>query len=223
MLQVFSSHLKNKYTDVKTMCKNMAPDWKHGKFDINNEIKINPWDYVGLGYPGANDAADMMNIIETVNLIKENVFKGNNVPGKTKIATAVKSEDTIDTAIRTMKNVLMTYKYMAHADTARIFVAQAIRVSTRFEEADNAVAAQSTKGYTKQGLKGKWETFVKGHTTVAITKMEDFLDHWMDEIEKLLDGTDATEDDAARATRRTKIETLRAVVDATKGTWTNPF
>lgn len=224
--QLLKEFMKDR--NIKPLCKPMERGgFKKGNVPING-VPQNPWDYIGGAYPSDQPGGhgDEMNIIiESVNLVKENAFKLHRLPGEGAMAAACKSEDTVDKAIRTMKNIIMTYKYMKEPTINDIFVDQVNRVADRFEEAENAVRAFSGNTYTTNDLKNKWKTFMRTRTTQVISKFHQFFDTWIVEIEKVLEGTDEEEDVyfPGRADRREKIKTLREVVDDVKNTWTNPF
>ncbi|RMZ84991.1 hypothetical protein DV738_g325, partial [Chaetothyriales sp. CBS 135597] len=75
-------------------------------------------------YP-AFEEDEFVRVIEPINIIKQKVFREKDwIPGESIMDKAVASEATVDRAIRTMKNVLMTYEYVAHADMSKILAAQ---------------------------------------------------------------------------------------------------
>ena len=135
---------------------------------------------------------------------------------------AVQSEATVHQAIRSMKNALMTYKYQALPAITTIFSAQVGRIEANFVTAEAAIKA-GNPAYTVQGLAQQWNIWSRGYTDLVIARYETFFNTWLPKIEKVLENTDPTQDDAARATLRTKITLLRAEVNAVRGTWNNPL
>ena len=156
LLQVFMKQFARRGTD--SICCRMAS----GGFNAGNVLvggqNQNPWRYIGLAYPSNHDNAHELNfIIEPVNLVKERAFKGINLVSPTKMQNACTSEDTVDTAMRSMKIVMMTYKYTTMPAISEIYVAQATRTAIRFDVAEDAVVAHNPN-YTKNNLKGSGRT-----------------------------------------------------------------
>lgn len=166
---------------------------------------------------------EMMWIIEPVNLIKETLWKGQSIAGENKMAQAVATEDSVATAVKSMKNVLMTYKYMAMDEMGRTLIKQTNRVAERFDEAEDYLTKLPGGGYQSQGLGNKFKAFIKGEFTVVMGKMDRFFSTWVPKITAVLDGTDETTDDADRAELRRRINAMHDEVTATSRSWTNPF
>ncbi|KAL3423877.1 glycosyl hydrolases family 18 protein, partial [Phlyctema vagabunda] len=223
MLKVFMQKNYEKKGDANSVCAQMAKGgWKKGSVPING-VGQNPWSFVATGYPSSDaNSAEMMIIIEPVNLLKERAFKGTALVSAKKMADAVKSETTVHSAIRSMKHVLLTYKYMALPEISTIYVDQIERVETNFNTAEDALKAADSS-YTKHNLGDQWKTWSRGYTSFVIKRFDDFINLWMPQIEKVLENTDSTQDDAGRAELRTKIETLKQALEDASGTWTNPL
>lgn len=107
-----------------------------------------PWQYIadafpykaatdnGKAYP-ANHEDEFVYVLEPINIVKEFAFKNNEaLPGNGDMTKAVASEQTVDNAIRTMKNILLTYKYMTDPTIQATLVTQAQRVADRMSEVE---------------------------------------------------------------------------------------
>ncbi len=191
---------------------------------IDGAANIYPWDFIGSAFPGENNGFgnEVNRIIEPVNIVKENAFKGNRLPKESQMAGFCASELTVDRAIRTMKIVIMTIKYLQEDAIRVIWNAQAARVADRFETAEDALATLDPN-YSNLDLRSKWEVFVVENAEVAIGQLDTFLTRWIGPIENVLADTDPDEDNAGRARRRTTITNLRAQVDAVVNQLTHPF
>ncbi|RMZ83679.1 hypothetical protein DV738_g1033, partial [Chaetothyriales sp. CBS 135597] len=199
---------------------------------VTNGNDLSPWDYVGATFPHKATTSypafmedEFVRVIESINIIKQKVFrKKDSIPGEKGMAKAVASEATVDRAIRTMKNVLMTYEYVAHADIGKILAAQVTRVGERFEDMEEELANDISVGWRKRDIRGKWLKFAKGRTERAVGQMRAFLDKYMERIDKVLANTDSSEDSSfpGRAARRTKIAELKAAIKG-KTKWENPL
>ncbi|RMD39440.1 hypothetical protein DV735_g5689, partial [Chaetothyriales sp. CBS 134920] len=198
----------------------------------SNDNEYTPLTYIGDAFPhkasrgySAFMEDEFVRVIEPINIVKQKVFREkDSIPGEAAMAAAAASEQTVDRAIRTMKNVLMTYEYIAHADIRSILAAQVTRVANRFEEMDQRLANDNTVVWTKEDVKGKWLKFAKGRTEQAVSKLVVFLDDYMQKIEKVLANTDPSKDSAfpGRAERRTKIAKLKAAIN-NRTRWVNPL
>lgn len=197
-----------------------------------------PWQYVADGFPyksardgrsgptyPASHEDEFIYVLEPINLVKEFAFAGNEaIPGSSGMRAAVASEQTVDRAIRTMKNALLTYRYLTDSVIQDRLVTQATRVGDRMSEVEDVLRNNAQYTSEIQGMRGLWLTFVKSRTELAVSKLVTFLTLWLPEIERVLDGTDPAQDaqHPGRAVRRTKIEILRDAVD-NRGRWSNPF
>ncbi|KAI1776334.1 family 18 glycosyl hydrolase [Hypoxylon cercidicola] len=219
LMQRFFKDVSNGGAD--SVCKRLKAGGFEKNTIINNE-ETYPIYHVASGYPSTSTKEEMMYIIEPINLIKENIWKGNRIPGENNMAKAVATEDAVPTAIRSMKNALMTYKYMMMKEVGDIMVKQTNRVGDKFDEAEKAMV-DANRGYVAQGLSTRWKSYVKGQFSVVMGKLDTFVGDWMPKIEKVLEDTDPAQDSPDRKELRTRIEKLREAVDNTKGTWTNPL
>ncbi|KAK2590043.1 hypothetical protein QQS21_012271 [Conoideocrella luteorostrata] len=102
---------------------------------------IPSWDYIAQGYPGdSNHASEIVEIIESVNIAKENAFKGNNPKPWPATKKFLENEATVGGALRNMKIVIMAYKYLK-LDIIQISLKnQATRVADRMETVEDAMA-----------------------------------------------------------------------------------
>lgn len=205
---------------------------------VTGQNSRSPWQYIADGFPyksardgksgptyPANHEDEFIIVLEPINIVKEFAFSGDEaIPGSSGMRAAVASEQSVDTAIRTMKNALLTYKYLMDSAVQSTLVTQATRVGDRMSEVEDVLRNNAQYTSEIQGLRGLWLTFVKSRTELAVSKLVTFLTLWMPEIERVLDGTDPAQDaqHPGRAVRRLKIETLREAVD-NRGRWSNPF
>ncbi|KAL2259976.1 hypothetical protein VTK26DRAFT_6171 [Humicola hyalothermophila] len=221
-------------TTFSDICRDMGNAWfstqtvpGHMTADGNPQ---SPWQYIADGYPysagsrpayQAHHEEEFVRVIESVNIMKEFAFKfKDKLPGNDKMQELSASEDTVDQAIRTMKIVLMTYKYLAADEIRELLYKQAHRVGDRMSEMEDFLRDSGLSEI--QGLKNMWIRFVKGRTELAAGKLRIFLTSWMPVIERTLYGTDSSQDDQTRATLRRKIEALREQVDKLPR-FRNPF
>ncbi|KAI9150010.1 Chitotriosidase-1 [Paramyrothecium foliicola] len=237
--QLLSQFLTQGFSDV---CDDMG-EANSGWYDdtamppvVPNARTRSPWQFIADAFPyrsardtrnGPNYPAhhedEFITVIQPINQVKASAFAGANaLPGSDGMADAVRSEQTVERAIRTMKNVLLTYKYLNLQFVKDTLVAQATRVGDRMDEAEDFLRNDPRFTSDIQGLRGLWLSFVKGRTELAVSKMSTFLTLWLPEIERVLDNTDPAQDTPARATIRTKIERLRDAVD-NRGRWSSPF
>ncbi|KXH59987.1 glycosyl hydrolase family 18 [Colletotrichum salicis] len=205
------------------LCKAMKDSGWFEEQSIGTKKEL-PWEYIGRGYPyiGSNDD-EFYSILEIMNIIKENAFLGNALPGEKDIKKSIKKEATLDEAIRTVKNAMMTYKYVVMDDVKDILKDQADRVSDRLDTVDKWFTGKGSNPWAYSSMKAKWRSFIKGSTEKAVGKMKSFVVDWTEKIEEVL-PKDTTNDAnvPGRVALRKKIVELRKAVDDLPA-WTSPW
>lgn len=214
-------------TTFSDICHDMtASDWFNSQAVpggmTSTGVAQSPWQYIADGYPysegrrapayPAHHEDEFVRVITSVNVMKEFAFKfKDRLPGNDDMQGLSASEDTVDRAIRTMKVVIMTYKYLIASDIQSLLYTQANRVGDRMDEMEDMLRDAGRSDI--QGMKGIWIRFVKGRTELAGGKLRVFLTSWMPVIERVLEGTDPNQDDDTREELREKIRVLRSEVD----------
>ncbi|KAF9875163.1 hypothetical protein CkaCkLH20_07429 [Colletotrichum karsti] len=157
------------------------------------------WEYIGSNDDGFHS------ILKIMNIIKEN------------------AKLTLDEAIRTVKNAMMTYKYMVMDDVKDILKDQADRVGDRLDTVDKWFTGKGSNPWAYSSMKAKWTSFIKGSTEKAVGKMKSFVVDWTEKIEEVL-PKDTTNDAnvPGRVALRKKIVELRKAVDDLPA-WTSPW
>lgn len=202
------------------MCKKLQEGGFNKPGEFNGQ-PVRPVSHAGSGWPSVATKEEMIWIIEPVNLIKETLWKGTAIAGERGMTNAVATEDSVPTAIRSMKNAFMKYKYMAMTEIGNTLIKQTERVAERFDEAEDYMTQKN--GYTKQNLGDKFKSFIKGEFSDVMGKLDTFFNTWDPKIRAVLDGTEESQDNADRAELRRRMEAMHDAIEATKGSWSNPF
>lgn len=210
-------------SDADATCKDLM---KYHFQDGRMALGVRPIDHVGGGWPNKDINAqrdEMFYVIETINLMKEKLWQGKKFNGQDRMATLVQTEDSMPSAIKTMKFALMTYEYMKMQEVGQILIDQTDRVAGRFDEAEEWMRQDSGNKYRVRGLGDKFKAFVKGRFSVVMGKLDSFFDQYDPLITGILDNTDAAQDSADRAELRRRIAAVHNAIDDIKDSWTNPF
>lgn len=181
-----------------------------------------PFQFIGEAYPGtASHRTEIIDILQVMNLMKQATFRGAQPRDPAKMDAITKDEADIPTALKTMKYLLMTYKYISHPTIKGYLAAQVRRVGDNLDIADRIVGDDNNGG-KRLGLQAKWLEFAKTRTEEAVTRISDMLDTYIVRMEDLLEPFKEEDDDPARASRRAKIKALREAIDG-KGAFSNPL
>lgn len=142
----------------------------------------------------------------------------------------VSNEDTVNNAIRSLKNAVLAYKYMATPAINNIYYTQAIRMGDQFEAVENALGANyrgSPTQYQKKNLKAAWLKFIKNYTTRTEKKFQEYFDQWVESLNGWI-PTNPTPDQMSptRQILVNKINRISAEIQTLRqpgNTWQNPF
>ena len=95
--------------------------------------------------------------------------------------------DKIQNPLANLKTAILLSRYLDHGEVNQIYKTQAIRVHDAMLEVEN-VLVENWKNdeapYRKIDMHAKWLAFMKEYTENTITRLEDFIKNWSDEVGK---------------------------------------
>ncbi|XDG10594.1 hypothetical protein ABKA04_010209 [Annulohypoxylon sp. FPYF3050] len=205
--------------------KYLTPAYPQGStiYDCNNWTDCNNFGF-GIQSKEANGH----------NYIAEHILEAFNAKSKIqnedKLEEWLKTETGASRLVKSVKNVILTTKYMANADIQTIYNDQGRRVAEKFREVEAALQrnwANSGTPYIVQNLDALWLKFMEEYTGEVMHKFKEYLTKWSGELSMSawLQEQDNGQLTDSRQNLATKIASLQNEVNTiTAGSlFPNPF
>ena len=234
--------------DSVYLCDYMKQYWS-GNINVNVNDEGTPIKLLPKVFPGKDNSfvSEFVLLEKYVNGIKERVstalcyiptsprnspltrkmqmWSGKQLADEKKMKSYIDDPTKTNKAFKKMRDTISAWKYHQDATTKDILKKQSDRVAAMFDSLEGAIAAKDNK-YARIGLKGAWNSFIKGRADKARAAAETFLDDWLTIMENAWtdDSGDENSDPNTKSDPNSKTSRLAKLKQARDGmgTWSSP-
>ncbi|KAF2416681.1 hypothetical protein EJ08DRAFT_666620 [Tothia fuscella] len=207
-------------------------------------MSMPPAEWVGAPLPATRNNVLGFQLLEgSMNNRKEKIWQGSDAVGMVALKKGIKggtssSYAARSKALKSVRDVILAVKYMQVTEVNTLLVNQAAGIRDMLHDLETvhipprwAAHAPTKPAYVSQGLKGKWETYMRRHGATSATKVKTLFTDvdtlFKTEVKRLSDmraGPPPKPEGPDERSFRENVAKLSTELGNMKtNPWTNPF